>query len=150
MISDILQNKILVSCVVAWFSAQLIKMLIEIFYIKKFNFSRLVGSGGMPSSHSATVCSALATSASLYGFNSFEFAICFLLSCIVLYDAVGVRRETGKQAKLLNMLLNDDFFTFKNGEEFNEKLKELVGHTPIQVFCGSVLGIIIGVLVSVF
>ena len=91
-----------------------------------FNPERLVGSGGMPSSHSSTVCS-LATAAALrYGVGSFEFAISFVLSMIVMYDAMGVRRETGKQAKLLNLIMEQDWFNLNN-QEIQKRLKEFCG-----------------------
>ena len=114
---------------------------------KNFSAERLVGSGGMPSSHSATVC-ALTTSAGIrYGVESFEFAICFILASVVMYDAIGVRQETGKQAKLLNLIMEQDLFHLDN-EHFQKKLKELVGHTPLQVLAGAVLGILVAILVS--
>ena len=99
-----LGNQVLVSAVVGWTVAQVLKTLIDFALNKSFNAERLVGSGGMPSSHSATVCG-LTTAAGLkYGAGSFEFAISFILSMVVMYDAVGVRQETGKQARLLNSI----------------------------------------------
>ena len=107
------------------------------------------GSGGMPSSHSSTVC-ALATASLLrYGLESFEFAISFLFGIVVMHDAMGVRRETGKQAQVLNKLLFEDFLNL-DGEILTKKLKEYVGHSPLQVACGAVLGIIIGIVVNGF
>lgn len=139
-------NEILVSAVVGWTVAQVLKTLIDFALNKNFSIERMVGSGGMPSSHSATVCG-LTTSAGLcYGVGSFEFAICFVLASVVMYDAIGVRQETGKQAKLLNMIMEQDFFKLDN-EHFQEKLKEFVGHTPLQVFAGAVLGILLSLLI---
>ena len=105
VLDEILSNQVLVSAALGWLVAQLLKTLIDIWYNKSFSPDRLWGSGGMPSSHSATVC-ALATSSVLkYGFGGYEFAVSFILALVVMYDAMGVRRETGKQAKLLNMIL---------------------------------------------
>lgn len=99
------RNQTLMSAVTGWVVAQVLKTLLDISLNRSFNPERLVGSGGMPSSHSATVCG-LATAAGLrYGTGSFEFAICFILAAVVMYDAIGVRQETGKQAKVLNRLL---------------------------------------------
>ena len=114
-------------------------------FTKEFVAERLVGSGGMPSSHSATVC-ALATATYFeYSASSFEFAITAILAIIVMYDARGVRRETGIQAQLLNEILK--IFTDMGRSELSayDKLKEFVGHTPLQVFAGAVLGILIAV-----
>ena len=107
---------------------------------KNFNAERLVGSGGMPSSHSATVCGLTTAALLKYGAGSFEFAVSFVLSMIVMYDAIGVRRETGKQAKLLNSILSENPLKL-NAEVLQEKLKEYVGHTPLQVLAGAILGI---------
>ena len=124
--------------------AQVLKTLLDISLNRSFNPERLVGSGGMPSSHSATVCG-LATAAGLrYGTGSFEFAICFILAAVVMYDAIGVRQETGKQAKVLNRLLFEDLLKL-DSVVLQEKLKEYVGHTPIQVLAGAILGIVIAV-----
>ena len=106
-----------------------------------------MGSGGMPSSHSSTVCALVVSSGLCYGVSSFEFAVSFILAAIVMYDATGVRRETGKQAKLLNMIMEQDIFKL-NMEQFQEKLKEFVGHTPLQVFAGAILGVILALLVN--
>ena len=138
--NDLLGNQLLVSAVVGWVVAQFLKTLIDFALIKNFNAERLVGSGGMPSSHSATVCG-LTTAAFLeYGAGSFEFAVSFVMSMVVMYDAIGVRRETGKQAKLLNSILMENPLKL-NAEVLQEKLKEYVGHTPLQVLAGAILGI---------
>ena len=102
---ELLQNQILISAICGWFVAQFLKTLIHLFLTKNFVAERLVGSGGMPSSHSATVC-ALSTAALIsYGIGSFEFTISFIFAVIVMHDAMGVRRETGIQAKVLNELI---------------------------------------------
>ena len=139
-------NQILVASVLGWLVAQLLKTGIYMYLNKSFVPERLVGSGGMPSSHSATVC-ALSTAAGIqYGLDSFPFAVCTILAIIVMYDALGVRRETGIQAKVLNEMI--DLFESMNKElSTDEKLKELVGHTPLQVLMGAILGIIIEFIV---
>ena len=139
-----LGNQILVSAVVGWTVAQVLKTLIDCALNKSFNAERLVGSGGMPSSHSATVC-ALTTAAALeYGAGSFEFAVSFVLAMVVMYDAIGVRRETGK---LLNSILMENPLKL-NAEVLQEKLKEYVGHTPLQVLAGAILGIGLSLLLD--
>lgn len=144
---EILGNQVLVSAVTGWLVAQVLKTIIDLSLNKNFNPERLVGSGGMPSSHSATVCALTYAALIRYGVGSFEFAVCFTLSMIVMYDAMGVRRETGKQAKLLNTILSQHPFKI-NGELLQEKLKEYVGHTPLQVFAGAVLGILLALFLA--
>ena len=144
---EITGNQVLVSSMVGWVVAQLLKTIIDCALNKSFSPERLVGSGGMPSSHSATVCALVVSSALCYGFSSFEFAVSFVLASIVMYDATGVRQETGKQAKLLNMIMEQDFLKMSN-IEFQETLKEFVGHTPVQVFAGAVLGVVMALLIN--
>lgn len=144
---EMLGNQILVSSVAGWVVAQLLKTIIDCSLNHGFSAERLVGSGGMPSSHSSTVCALVVSSGICCGVSSSEFAVSFVLAAVVMYDAIGVRQETGKQAKLLNMILEQDFFKLNN-HEFQKKLKEFVGHTPLQVLAGAVLGIIIAVLVD--
>ena len=139
-----LGNQVLVSAVMGWVVAQFLKTLIDFALNKSFNAERLVGSGGMPSSHSATVCGMTTAAMLKYGVGSFEFAVSFVGSMVVMYDAIGVRRETGKQAKLLNSILNENPLKLKlNAEVLQEKLKEYVGHTPLQVMAGAILGILL-------
>lgn len=144
---ELLSNQVLISSVIGWTVAQLLKTVIDFSLNKSFSPERLVGSGGMPSSHSATVCALVTSSGFCYGISSFEFAVSFVLAAVVMYDAIGVRRETGKQAKLLNMILEQDWFKLTN-QDFQETLKEFVGHTPLQVFAGAVLGIAIAALMN--
>lgn len=146
-INGLLQNKVFMSAALGWLVAQVAKTIIYMIINKKFVAERLVGSGGMPSCHSATVCG-LATAAGMqYGGASFECAISIMLAIIVMYDAMGVRRETGIQAKVLNEII--ETFT-KMGKEMSveEKLKEFVGHTPLQVLIGGILGITIAIIVG--
>lgn len=146
-ISELLQNQIFISAILGWFVAQVLKTLIHMVISKRFVAERMVGSGGMPSSHSATVC-ALATSSGMrYGGGSFEFAISVMLAIIVMYDAMGVRRETGKQGRVLNEML-EVFTNMGNQISAEERLKEFVGHTPLQVLMGAILGIVIALLVG--
>ncbi len=142
---QILGNEVLISAVAGWTVAQVLKTLIDFSLNKNFSPERLVGSGGMPSSHSATVCALTASAGIRYGVESFEFAISFILASVVMYDAIGVRQETGKQAKLLNLIMEQDLFHLDN-EQFQKKLKEFVGHTPLQVFAGALLGILVAFL----
>lgn len=139
------QNTIFMSAATGWLVAQLLKTLIYTAFNKKFVAERLVGSGGMPSSHSATVC-ALATATCLeFGTGSYEFAISAILAIVVMYDAIGVRRETGIQAKVLNEMI-DLFRNMGSDLTIEEKLKEFVGHTPLQVLAGAILGTVIAFL----
>lgn len=139
-------NTIFFAAASGWMLAQILKTLIHMLFTKKFAADRLIGSGGMPSSHSATVCALATASCIKFGASSFEFAISLILALIVMYDAMGVRRETGIQAKLLNEIM--DIFAEMGREELtpDEKLKEFVGHTPLQVLAGALLGILIAIL----
>lgn len=146
-LNDVFQNTIFVSAALGWLIAQVLKTLIYLIINKRFVAERMVGGGGMPSSHSATVC-ALATAAGMkYGGGSFEFAISAMFAIVVMYDAKGVRRETGIQAKVLNEMM--DLLT-NMGKEMSaeDRLKELVGHTPLQVLMGALLGVLIAVLIG--
>lgn len=144
---EMLKNQILISAVTGWVVAQILKTLIDCALNHGFTPERLVGSGGMPSSHASTVCALVVSSGICRGTASSEFAVSFVLAAVVMYDAIGVRQETGKQAKLLNMILEQDLFKLDN-IEFQKKLKEFVGHTPLQVLAGAVLGILIALLVN--
>lgn len=142
----LLDNRILICALAAWAAAQLAKTVIYAILNRELNWNRLFGDGGMPSGHSATV-SALATGAALcYGLASFEFAVCFVLAIIVMHDAMGVRQETGKQAKLLTEI-TDILEGLTNRELAEENLKIFVGHTPLQVVVGSLLGILMAFLI---
>ena len=149
MWDELLGNQLLVSAVLGWVVAQGLKTLIDFALNKSFNKERLVGSGGMRSSHSATVCGLTTAAVIKYGVGSFEFAISFVLSMIVMYDAIGVRRETGKQAKLLNSILMENPLKL-SAEVLQERLKEYVGHTPLQVVAGALLGVFLAIGISGF
>ena len=145
--NEILSNQVLVSAVAGWIVAQVLKTMLDFALNRTINWERMVGSGGMPSSHSATVCGLTTAAALHYGVSSFEFAVCFVLSMVVMYDATGVRRETGKQAKLLNSILREKPLKL-NAEVLQEKLKEYVGHTPLQVVAGAILGICLALVIN--
>lgn len=139
--NDLLSNPFFLTSLSSWFVAQVLKVIINAFINKKISLERLVGDGGMPSGHSATV-SSLATIAGLqFGFSSFEFAVAGILAVIVCHDATGVRMETGKQAIIINEML-DTFERMKMGYSSDIVLKEFVGHTPLQVAAGITIGIL--------
>lgn len=140
----LLANDMLVCAVIAYLAAQILKIFTTLWRDGEFHLSTLVSSGGMPSSHSSTVV-ALAVSCARTvpgGVSSPLFAICAILAAIVMYDATGVRRAAGEQAKILNQIVAD---LFSGDPSYSEKaLKELIGHTPLQVFMGALLGLFIG------
>ncbi|MGN1204724.1 MAG: divergent PAP2 family protein [Lachnospiraceae bacterium] len=146
--TDLTQNKVLLSAVTGWLVAQILKTIIHLLFTKKFVAERLVGSGGMPSSHSATVCALATATCYFYGAQSFEFAIAVIMAIIVMYDAMGVRRETGIQARVLNEMMQL-FADMGSDMPPQEKLKEFVGHTPLQVVMGALLGIIVALFYCV-
>ena len=153
---DLIHNPILIIGISSWLVAQVLKVIINAIVNKKLDIHRLFGDGGMPSGHSATVSAMAMMSLLHYGVGSFEFAISTMLAIIVMHDAMGVRLETGKQAEIINELtalfeeIADDFNNEETWEKkfkkvFSEdKLKEYVGHTPIQVIAGCLLGLLIG------
>jgi len=141
-------NYMLVCAFAGWFGAQAIKCIRYAVKYHAFSFSVIMASGGMPSSHSATVCAVVMSAARLTGTKSIEFALAFVLAFIVMYDAAGVRRAAGEQAKVLNRIVQD----IQHGETryLEKNLKELIGHTPLQVFMGALLGLAIPLLIPVF
>ncbi|WP_337814618.1 divergent PAP2 family protein [Intestinibacter sp.] len=141
--TDIFQNRILLISIFSCFLAQFIKIFMG--KEKRIDFKRIIISGGMPSSHSSFVTSLAMLVGFDKGFASTEFAITAVFAIIVMYDASGVRRSVGKQAEILNQIV-DDFFHGKFDQ--HKKLKELVGHTPKEVLFGALLGIIIGIVMS--
>lgn len=146
VIFEILNNRVIQAAALAWAIAQGLKVILTLILSGRFDGSRILGSGGMPSSHSAMTCAMLAVIGFREGFSSSVFALAFCFSGVVMYDAAGVRRSTGKNAEVLNHLIEG---LVGNGFEFNEeRLKELVGHTPIQVFAGALLGILVGTLLA--
>ena len=145
-LTELFGNRIFISAALGWFVAQVLKTLIHMFITKQFVMERMVGSGGMPSSHSATVCG-LATAVGIrYGGGSYEFAMAAILAIVVMHDAMGVRMETGRQGKVLNEMM-EVFTNIGKQISAEARLKEFVGHTPLQVLMGAILGIIIAVIV---
>lgn len=159
-LKDFLNNDYFFIGFIGWFSAQFIKVITTLIKDKKFVFSRFVGSGGMPSSHSSFVMAITTSIGMEYGLESAIFAVALAFSLVVMYDAAGVRRAVGKQAIVVNRIIKDlqdnrkkkkkEKVSLKKGKEIftEERLKELIGHTPIEVFLGAALGISIGVFLS--
>ncbi len=145
-IYELITNPFLLTAVLAWLVAQVMKTIIYAIINKKFDPERLVGDGGMPSGHSATVCSLATLSLLIFGPGSYEFAISALLAIIVCHDAMGVRRESGKHAVILNEIIPILEKLSKEEELSEVELKEFVGHTPLQVIAGGAVGIISAVL----
>lgn len=136
-----IQNKYIYIPILLWFFIQLFKVIYDLVTTKKFNFKRIMGAGGMPSSHSAIVTS-LATMIGKYeGVDTPIFALSLIMAFIVMYDACGVRRAAGKQAALLNKIIQTPGLT---GVQVSERLVEVLGHTPVQVFVGALLGVVVG------
>ena len=136
-------NKYIYVPLILWFGIQLFKLLYDLYTTKKFNFKRIMGAGGMPSSHSAVVTS-LATLIGKYnGVDSPIFALALIVAFVVMYDACGVRRAAGKQAKVLNEIVNTPGLS---NVQVQEKLQESLGHTPTQVFVGFLIGLIAGLI----
>jgi len=139
------QNKPLVIAISAMLMAQLLKGITYYLKERKINFRHLVSTGGMPSSHTAMV-SALATAVGLYnGWDSALFGLAVVFASIVMYDAAGVRQAAGKQARILNQMVED---VFSKGRFTGAKLTELLGHTPLEVFAGAVLGILLAIVMA--
>ncbi len=145
MMGIIIQYKYIIVPFAVWFSIQLFKLIYDLVTTKKFNFKRILGAGGMPSSHSAVVTALATMIGKSQGVDSPMFGLSIIFAFVVMYDAAGVRRAAGKQAKLLNKIVNTPGLT---GVEVTEKLQEVLGHTPIQVFVGAIIGIIVGLIVG--
>ena len=141
---DLLRNPFLLTVVIAWFSAQTLKVITHTIAYREFDIKRFFGDGGMPSAHAATVSSLAAFAGISFGLASFQFAVCAIMTFIVCRDAVGVRRETGKQALIINELRS----IIESKDTVEIKLKEFVGHSPLQVAMGMLLGIIVAIVVS--
>lgn len=141
-------NYVLICALIGWFGAQFIKCAAFVIKNRKFSFAVIMASGGMPSSHSATVCSMVAATGKLGGTNTVQFALAFVLAFIVMYDAAGVRRAAGDQARVLNQIVHD----ISTGETryLDKNLKELIGHTPLQVVVGAIFGVLIPLFIPVF
>ena len=138
------EYKYIIVPVFVWFGIQLFKFIYDLVKSKKFNFKRLMQAGGMPSSHSGVVISLTTMIGKNVGINSPLFAVALIFSFIVMYDAAGVRRAAGKQAKLLNKIVETPGLT---SLQVSERLVEVLGHTPVQVIVGAAIGVIVGLLV---
>ena len=145
-IKELFMNKAFLAGLLGWAVAQVAKTIMYAIINRKLQLERLVGAGGMPSCHSAMVSGLASATGILYGAGSIEFAISLCLAIIVMYDAMNVRMETGRQGKVLNDMI--EIFQ-KMGKNISpeERLKELVGHTPFQVVIGAVIGVLVGIIV---
>jgi len=138
--TELFNNKALGVAVVAWFIAQLMKVILTIILDKRFDMNRFVGSGGMPSSHTSTVMGLSTAIGLMNGWDSTVYAISLTFALVVMYDASGVRRAVGKQAAILNKMILE---IYEHKHVGQDELKELIGHTPFEVIAGAVLGILI-------
>ncbi len=132
------QNKVFITTLYAWIIAQTIKVIIGVIRLKKFDFRWLIGTGGMPSSHAAGAACLAASLGLKYGFDSPYFALAGSFAIVVMFDAQGVRRATGRQARILNKIMDDIYW---RGRASEGRLRELIGHTPVEVLAGALLGI---------
>ena len=134
--------------IVSWFVAQVLKTIINFILLGKFQLERMWGDGGMPSAHSATVCAMVIAAARSEGISSAIFAVASVVAIITMHDAMGVRHETGEQAKVLNQMIEEWIDISEKNAPFlqNMHLKEMVGHTPLQVMAGMVVGVVVGFL----
>ena len=139
--TEFITNKFIYVPLLTWFGIQLFKVIWDLVTTKKFNFKRILGAGGMPSSHSAVVVSLATLIGKEHGLDSSIFALSVIFAFIVMYDAAGVRRAAGKQAHLLNKIIETPGLT---GVEVQERLVEVLGHTPLQVIVGATIGIVVG------
>lgn len=139
-----LGNLILILSGTAWALAQIFKVITVLLTKHKLDWRYVLASGGMPSSHSAFVCACAAATGSLYGFSSALFAIAAVLAIVVMYDAANVRKAAGEQAKILNYIM--EHWNEMKPELFGKELKELLGHTPLQVISGGLLGVLVGLV----
>ena len=139
-------NQILTASLLSWFVAQVLKTIINFILLGKFQLERMWGDGGMPSAHSATVTAMVIATARSEGIHSAIFAVAAVVAIITMHDAMGVRRETGEQAKVLNQMLEQWIEVTEKNNPFlqNMHLKEMVGHTPLQVLAGFVVGVVVG------
>lgn len=141
---EFLENHLLINSLIAWAAAQIIKTIIYASVNRTLDFHRLVGDGGMPSGHSATVTALAVTAGLEYGVDSPIFAVATILAVIVMHDAMGIRLEAGRHAKALNELLE----LFSSDIKSDEKMKEFLGHTPLQVAFGALLGLVVALLLG--
>lgn len=146
-IRALLSNYVLNVSLLAWFCAQALKTILYLIKTRQLRMERMVGAGGMPSAHSASVCAMTIAISKSVGFDSPLFAISFLLAAIVMYDAMGVRRAAGEHAKVINMMVRRGATGISYKPKNNRELKEFLGHTPFEVLGGALLGILIALVV---
>lgn len=142
-LQKVITNKYIYVPLIVWFCVQTFKVIHDLITTKKFNFKRIMGAGGMPSSHSAVVTCLSAMIGKNIGFETPMFAMSLIFAMVVMYDAAGVRRAAGKQARLLNKIVETPGLS---SVQVQEKLVEVLGHTPLQVIVGAILGIVVGLL----
>lgn len=140
---QIVTNKYIYTPFLVWFFIQLFKVIWDLVETKKFNFKRILGAGGMPSSHSAVVMCLAVMIGKEYSFSSSTFALSLIFAFVVMYDAAGIRRAAGKQAALLNKIIATPGLSIP---QVQEKLVEVLGHTPVQVLVGALIGILVGII----
>jgi acid phosphatase family membrane protein YuiD len=140
-------NPILLAALLSWATAQILKVILELIFLKRWNWALLFQAGGMPSSHSAMVSATALCTGLVTGFDTAVFAAATVLAMIVIYDATGVRREAGRQAVLINNMIEE---LSKGKFPPQDKLKEMLGHTPGEAILGTLLGLTIGLLVGFF
>lgn len=145
---DLTGNYVLMCALSGWFSAQTLKILTALIKEKKLDFRKFFSNGGMPSSHTSTVCALCLSIGKTDGVKSSTFAVSFMLAFIVMVDATGVRRAAGEQAKILNQLVYD--MTDDKPVYMKKKLKELIGHTPLEVIVGALLGALIVLIIPAY
>ena len=143
IVNDIIHNKFIWVPFFTWLAIQIFKVICDSIQSKKFNIKRLVGAGGMPSSHTAVAMVITVMIGKNVGFGSYAFAATFIFSLIVMYDAAGVRRAAGEQASVLNKIIETPSLS---GLEVQKRLMEALGHTPTQVLVGALIGIIVGAI----
>lgn len=142
--SELAKNRVLWIAILCWLSAQVLKVIFYAIQNRRFSFERMVGAGGMPSSHSSTVCGLTVAVGRTCGLSSPVFAVALVVAAVVMYDATGVRRAAGEQAKVLNRLILE-----QDWSQAQKNLKEFLGHTPLEVLAGALLGILLGFLIPV-
>lgn len=143
-LTEVFENHVLIVAMIGWFFAQGLKIPIHYLVEHEWDFHRFHGSGGMPSSHASMVVSMSIMVGAIYGYHTPVFAVAMVVTCVVMYDAMGVRRETGRQAIVINQILKDVLI---NGKPISDaELKELVGHKPIEVAGGALVGVVVAVV----
>lgn len=155
LFQEFFQNRVLFAAVTGWFCAQVAKFLLTFIFTRKMNTERLWGAGGMPSAHSSMVSALTISLARFYGINSPIFALAVIFAFVTMYDAMGVRHEAGEHAKILNKYINQIEIqkADKDGDGIPDEkvkeigLKEFIGHTPLEVLGGVLLGILVGIIV---